>query len=92
MSGIVDLLREILLDLADFPLQPEDNLMVAISRTWYNGSYTMTGKPIKSLELHYTMIQLLEISGIAYLIFSLSHHLSKRVTWFNTSQQAKICV
>ena len=53
--------REILLDLADFALQeqPEDNLMVAISRACYNGSYTMAAKPIKSLELHYTMIQFL---------------------------------
>ena len=35
--------QEILLDLADFPLQeqPEDHLMVAISPAWYNGSYTM---------------------------------------------------
>ena len=51
--------QEILLDLADFNLQeqPEDNLMVTISRAWYNGPYTMTAKPIKSLELHYTIIQ-----------------------------------
>ena len=50
-----------LLDLTDFALQeqPADNLMVAISRPWYNGSYTMAAKPIKSLELHYTMIQFL---------------------------------
>ena len=50
-----------LLDLADFALQeqPEDNLIVAISRAWYNDSYTMVAKPIKSLELHYTVIQLL---------------------------------
>ena len=43
-----------LLDLADFALQeqPEDNLMVAISGAWYNGSCTMSAKPIKSLELH----------------------------------------
>ena len=53
--------QEILLDLADFALQeqPEDNLMVAISQAWYNGSYIMAAKPIKSLELHYTMIQFL---------------------------------
>ena len=53
--------EERLLDLADFALQeqPEDNLMVAISRAWYNGSYTMAAKPIKSLEIHYTMIQFL---------------------------------
>ena len=44
--------QEMLLDLADFALQeqPEDNLMVAISRECYNGSYTMAIKPIKSLE------------------------------------------
>ena len=53
--------QELLRDLADFALknQPEDNLMVTIPRAWYNGSYTMAAKPIKSLELHYTMIQLL---------------------------------
>ena len=50
-----------MLNLADFALQEqlEGNLMVAISRAWYNGSYTMAAKPIKSLELHYTMIQFL---------------------------------
>ena len=53
--------QEILLDLADFALKekPEDNLMVTFSQAWYNGSYTMAAKPIKSLELHYTMIQFL---------------------------------
>ena len=50
-----------LIDLADFALQEqaEDKLMVAISRPWYNSSYTMAAKPIKTLELHYTMIQFL---------------------------------
>ena len=50
-----------LLDHADFALQEqaEDNLMVAFSWAWYNGSYTIAAKPIKSLELHYTMIQFL---------------------------------
>ena len=54
-----------LLDLTDFALQehPEDNLMIAISSAWYNGSYTMVAKPIKSLELHYTMIQFLIINN-----------------------------
>ena len=33
--------------------------MDAISRVWYNGSYTIAAKPIKTLELHYTMIQFL---------------------------------
>ena len=55
-----------MLDLADFALheQPEDNLMVSISRAWYIGSYTMAAKPIKSLELHYTVIQFLIIGFI----------------------------
>ena len=48
--------QKTLLDLPQFALQEqtEDNLMVAISRAWYNGSYTCTmgAKPIKSLELH----------------------------------------
>ena len=40
-------------DPANFSMQEqtEDNLMVAISRARYNGSYTMTAKPIKFLEL-----------------------------------------
>jgi len=32
-----------------------------ICRAWYNGSYTMATKPIKFLEFHYTMTQLLII-------------------------------
>ena len=54
-----------LLDHANFALQEqaEDNLMVAFSWAWYNGSYTMAAKPIKSLELHYTMIQFLIINN-----------------------------
>ena len=57
-----------LLDHADFALQgqAEDNLMVAFSWVWYNGSYTMAAKPIKSLELHYTMIQFLIITIILW--------------------------
>ena len=31
---------------------------------WYNGSYTMATKPIKFLELHYTMTQFLIIQSI----------------------------
>ena len=55
--------QEMLLDLADFALQEQlqDNLMVTNFRVWYNGSYTMAAKPIKSLELDYTMIQFLLI-------------------------------
>ena len=50
-----------MLYLANFALQkqPEHSSMVAISLAWYNGSYTMTARPIKSLEMHYTMIQFL---------------------------------
>ena len=51
--------QQILLDFADFAEQPEGNLMNAISQVWYNGSYTIAAKPIKTLELHYTMIQFL---------------------------------
>ena len=53
--------QQILLDFADFAWleQPEGNSMDAISRVRYNGSYTMAAKPIKTLELHYTMIQFL---------------------------------
>ena len=53
--------HEILLDFAVFTLQEqlEDILMVTISRAWYNGCNTMVAKSIKSLELHYTMIQIL---------------------------------
>ena len=38
--------------------------MVAISQPWYNGSYTIAAKPIKTLESHYTMIQFLIIEYI----------------------------
>ena len=60
--------QEILLDLTDFAVreEPEDNLMAAISWPWYNGSYTMAAQPIKSLELHYTMIQFLIIRVITF--------------------------
>ena len=56
-----------MLDFADFAWleQPEGNLMDAISRVWYNGSYTIAAKRIKMLELHYTMIQFLIIIIIA---------------------------
>ena len=62
-----------LLDFADFTWleQPEGNLMDAISRVWYNGSYTIAAKPIKTLELHYTMIQLLIIANRLYKFCSL---------------------
>ena len=42
--------QETLLDLADFALQGQlvDNLMVAISWPWNNGSYIMATKPIKN--------------------------------------------
>ena len=33
----------------------------AICRSWYNGSYAMMAKPMKSLELHYPMIHFLII-------------------------------
>ena len=59
----------ILLNLVDFALQePEDNLVNAISRPWYNGTYTMAAKPIKALQLHYPTIKFLITRYILYLI------------------------
>ena len=48
-------------DFSDFAWleQPEGNIVDAISRVWYNGSYTIAAKPIKTLELQYTIIQIL---------------------------------
>ena len=59
-----------MLHFENFALQEqlEDNLMVSISPVWYNCSYTMAAKPIKSLELHYTMIQFLIIHIICLAI------------------------
>ena len=53
-AGLAILISNKPIDLADFALQEqlEDNLVVAVSQVWYNGSYTMAAKPIKSLELH----------------------------------------
>ena len=34
-------------------------LAIFVDISWYNGSYTMMAKPIKTLELHYPMIQFL---------------------------------
>ena len=59
VSGIIFLNnQDILIDLADFAFQeqPEDNLVVAITLVWYDGSIIIAAKQIKSLELHHTMI------------------------------------
>ena len=48
--------------LISFSRATRKQFMVATSRAWYNGSYTMAAQPIKTLELHYTMIQFLIIS------------------------------
>ena len=62
--------QQIWLDFADFAWleQPAGNLMDAVSRAWYHGSYTIAVKPIKTLELHYTMIHFLLIISIPLLI------------------------
>ena len=36
-----------------------------ICRPWYNGSYTMMARPMKTLELHYPTIQFLIIEDSA---------------------------
>ena len=43
--------------------------MDAISRVWYNGLYTIAAKPIKTLEMHYTMIQFLIMKVICCFVF-----------------------
>ena len=45
--------------LISFSEATRKQFMVATSRAWYNCSYTMAAKPIKTLYLHYTMIQFL---------------------------------
>ena len=60
-SGIIFIKnnQEILLDFADFALQEklEDNLMVDISRAWYNGSYTMVPWPLSQSNRSNYIIQ-----------------------------------
>ena len=56
--------------------------MVATSRPWYNGSYTMAVKPIKSLELYYTMIQFLIIPII---LVKISQFMTTRFTATDTN-------
>ena len=56
-SGIIVLLKnthKILRILSDFICA--DAYSYDIWRAWYNGSYTMMAKPIRTLELHYPMI------------------------------------
>ena len=69
--------QQILVYFADFAwlAQPEGNLMDAISRVWYNGSYTIATEPIKTLELHYTMIQFLIRNNIERLRICNTHKL-----------------
>ena len=76
-----------LLDHADFALQEqtENNLTVAFSRAWYNGSYTMAAKPIKSLELHYTMIQFLIKKVNTRVIWCRSH----KIMFFTFSRRIR---
>ena len=50
--------HEILLDLADFALQ-EQLFSGSYSQAWYNCSYIMVARPIKSMELRYIMIEFL---------------------------------
>ena len=52
----------------------------AISRVWYNGSYTIAAKPIKTLELHYTMIQ--------FLIMLNTHLVAETTTFMSLSKRA----
>ena len=40
-----------------------------IRRAWYNGSYTIMAKPIKTLELYYQMIQFLIMVNTSHIFF-----------------------
>ena len=52
----------IFVGLADFLFKSNQKTIYGrTSRAWYNGSYAMAAKPIKTLELRYTMIQFLII-------------------------------
>ena len=55
-----------MLYLADFALQEQArrHFNARFLWAWYNGSCTMAPKPIKSLELHCTMIQFLIIGNL----------------------------
>ena len=50
-----------------------------ICRAWNDGSHTMTTKPMKTLELHYPMIQHLIRAVIINQIFSIARDWFKRV-------------
>ena len=50
---------------------PKSRVHLHICCAWYNGSYTMATKPIKFLELHYTMTQFLIVKYIKYIILDL---------------------
>ena len=78
--------HEILLDLT-VQEQPADNLMVAISQPWYNGSHTMAAKPIKSLKLHYTMIQFLIIGIITSHVACAEGNENIKLIWDEISQK-----
>ena len=73
-SGIivlVKILNKYFADFADFAdfawlEQPEGNLMDAISRVWYNGSYTIAPTPIKTLEIN--VRALIGQSAMVYLV------------------------
>ena len=59
--------QEILMDLPFFALQEQPGN----SRAWYNSSYAMAAKPIKSLGLHYSMITFLIMTDIPWLLSQL---------------------
>ena len=64
--------------------------MVAISRVWYDGSYTIAAKPIKTLELHYTMIQFLIIPNIHLYSLTSGWALDNRILYFLLVQGTEI--
>ena len=64
--------------------------MDAISRVWYNGSYTIAAKPIKTLELHYTMIQFLIIKQLLDSVFVISGIIKVSVSVISLSPRPRL--
>ena len=62
-----------------------------IRRAWYNGSYTMTAKPIRGLELHYPMIQFLIKINISCFAFLCIKNTETIFTVFSAYNKQSLC-
>ena len=63
---------------------------LAIScRAWYNGSYTMMVKPMKTLELHYPVIQFLINTNI---LLSIIFFKARTILMMNSNAHARVYI